>query len=322
MAFVVGKKLTQAVRTFALLGSAVLGMAALFTASAAAEEALPVELDEYGRMTVPIMLGEGAEERRFLFDTAARRSLLLNQDSNQVGLKRYEKGTIRHFSSAGLVRLPVARFEAWQLGDRVLKNSIVGFYPDSASGEGLLGNGAFWGRIVHWVPGASELRVYPNASKVSNAAWHNLGGKPNRHYGMLLRTEYRGIEIDILVATGASRTLLSSDSAQLLLPDYDWRSAKKRHVSAARGLGFDSKDYTVLRLPEFSIGKWDLGTLNVGLARFDLQETTGFRNANLLVLGADMLTKHEVAYDFRDFQLWYKNPEVGEGEKVADAAGE
>jgi len=290
-----------------VLGAIILLAAALAVPAVAETSMLPIKLDEYGRITVPVTLEGREQEQYFLLDTAARRSLLLNRDSDTPGVKLYQKGTIRHYSSQGLLRLPAATISSWLVGDRVVKNSIIGLYSDVAGAAGMVGNNVFLGRILHWKPTTDHLNVYTNTMPISGAGWHNVGGKPNRYFSMLLTTEYHGMEIAVLVATGASRTLLSSDAARKLFPaSQAWSENNVDYKSIERGLGSERKNFRALTLHDFKIGKWDVGDIEVLSASFDTREITGFMNAPVLILGSDILLQHEVAFDFRDYQLWFK----------------
>jgi len=280
-------------------------VAVLSTQGFAGTSLLPVKLDEYGRITIPVTLEGGKQEQYFLLDTAARRSLLLNKDSGLSAVRLYQQGTIRHFSSHGLLRLPAAVIAGWKIGDRLVGNSLIGLYPDNASARGLVGNDDFVGHILHWAPKQKRLGVYTNTLPISTAAWHNIGGKPNRHFSMMLKTEYQGEEITVLVATGTSRTLLDNDTASRLSQGAKNRPIDKRpSAMSAIGLGFPSKSFRELILPDFKIGAWSLGDIKVLSARVDVREITGFMDAPVMILGADILLKHEVAFDFRDYQLW------------------
>jgi len=292
-----------------LKGAGLAFLLAATTAPAIAKsETLPVTLDDYGRITMPIVLDGRTSTQHFLFDTAARRSLVLNRDSNAAGIRRYENGTIRHFSAEGLLRLPAATISSWKVGGRTVQNSIIGFYSDNAELAGLVGNNVFLGRILHWRLGSGLLNVYANTAALSDASWHNIGGRPNRHFSMLLTTEYRGVEITVLVATGASRTMLDSDTLYKLFPNSEvWSPNNVDYKSVEFGLGSQRKNFRAFKLPDFKIGSWDLGEVEVLSANFDTKEITGFMNAPVMILGADILLKHEVAFDFRDYQLWVKD---------------
>jgi len=281
------------------------------TAATAKSETLPVILDDFGRITVPIELYGRMEIRHFVLDTAARRSLLLNKDSGALGVKHYNKGVLHHFSSEGMLRLPAARIEAWMVGDRMVEGSVVGLYRDNASAEGLLGIEAFRGWIVHWNPATKNLKTYSNAGPLSAAQWHNLGGTPNRHFNMILTTEYGGMDLNVIVATGTDKTLLDKGTAIKLFPDLKaWAEGNNVYRSTVRGLGFQRKNYPSIKLPGFKIGKWDIGDIVVLAAELDAKQITGHENAPVLILGSDILAKHEVAFDFREFQLWYHDPEA------------
>jgi hypothetical protein len=277
-------------------------------AAVARPEQLPVTLDAHGRMTVPIEIYGRMKTRQFLFDSAAQRTLILNKDSGAMGIKPIKRGTLNHRSSGGLVRLPAARFDAFLLGDRIVEDAIVGFYPDWASSDGLLGNDVFHARILHWQPNKAMLNVYPNAGPISTSEWHNIGGKANRYFGMILTTQYRGIEIDILVATGASHTVIHNDTYHKLFADHGRAGEEERERREyVQAIDPTKREAPVVTLPGFSIGAWTLGDIQVLEHYLPVQEISGYMNADVMILGADILSKTEVAFDFRDFQLWYRD---------------
>jgi len=280
-----------------------------FPAVALAETpSLEVKLDGYGRPTIPVTLPGTGGAKYFLFDTAARRNLLLNRDSGAPGVKRYANGKIRHYSSQGLLQLPAATIASWKIGNRTVRNSITGFYPHSFGTAGLVGNNVFVGRILHWKPGAKAFNVFTNTAPFADASWHNVGGRPNRHFSVLMRALYRDLEIRVVVATGAEKTLMDVDTLHKLFPNAKgWLSGNFEFKNIEFGLGSDRRNYRSFTLPNFKIGAWDLDGIEVFSATIDAEQITGDKRAPVMILGSDILMKHEVAFDFRDYQLWIKD---------------
>lgn len=304
----------QACVCFALVTRRVKGWGLLLliiaaTAPARAEtSSVTVKFDDYGRMMIPVKLQGASQEQYYLFDTAARRNLILKENSHGPAIKLYKKGTLRHFSSEGLLRLPAATIEQWQVGGRTVKQSIAGLYVDSGYPSGMVGNTVFRGRILHWKPGGDRLNVYTNSAPLAHASWHNIGGRPNRHFSMLLTTNYRGQDITVLVSTGTSKTLLNVDLADKIFPRDKVEASKiPGFQTVAFGLSSPRRRYSKVKLPNFKIGWWDLGDIEVLSAHFDTKEITGLMNAPVMILGSDILMQNEIAFDFRDYQLWVKD---------------
>lgn len=274
-----------------------------------AAEILPVKLDQYGRMLVPVEIYGRMQVRHFLFDTSARYPLLLNRDNGAMGIKLIKKGTLNHVSTMGLIRLPVAHIEAYMLGNRMVENAVVGFFPDWAAADGLMGNDAFHGRIVHWVPEDRQLRIYPNLAPISDDRWQHLGGRAGKSFSLIVTTEYRGKELDVVIATGLSRSIIDTSIVGELSLSFGATGAldeDRIRETGMRGLNPDAEEGIPVSVPGFAIGDWWIGDF-VPLASYvDRVEMTGFMNSRVILLGADVLSRQEVAFDFRDFHLWVK----------------
>jgi len=290
-------------RLLAFLAVAMLGRASF------AAETLPVTFDAYGRMLVPVEIYGRMDVRHFLFDTAARYPVFLNRDSGALGIRMIDKGTLNHMDSSGRARLPVARVEAYALGSQIIEDAIIGVYPNWAGADGLMGNTAFHKRIVHWQPERKQLSIYPNLAPISGDDWMHLGGRPNKAYGMVLTTEYNGIEFDVIVATGTSRSIIGPDSVAKIFPEF-WHpeayDEDQPREPIIRGLNPDLEEKRPVPMPGFAIGGWVIEDFVPVAAYVDKEALTGVMNANVIVLGVDALLGQEIAFDFRDFHMWVK----------------
>ena len=297
----------------------VLGLAIFCGVSAKATEILPVKLDKHGRMLVPVEIYGRMQVRDFLFDTAARYPLFLNKDSKAMGIRAIEKGTLNHMSSAGLLRVPVAHVEAYLLGDRMIEEAVVGFFPDWAGADGLMGNDAFHGYVVHWQPADGHLRVYPNLAPISNNSWMHLGGRAGKSFNLIVTTEYEGKEIDVVIATGVSRSIIDQTIVNELIPDF-WKPGtldEDRDLEPlVRALSPEAENYTPVPMPGFAIGAWRIENFRPLAGYVDRVELTGYMNSRVIVLGADVLSRQELAFDFRDFHLWVKHADMRQTEVI------
>lgn len=274
----------------------------LMTATNAAAEDQSYYLDAHGRPLVAASLGTGAEAR-LLLDTAARRTGLTNGLAAQAGAVARNRSRIHHFSSQGILSLPLAKLDKMTIfGKQVIRNTIA-LYPDNAPLQGIVGFDTLRGQVFRIEPENRIVHIAPHAGDIADAGWSMIEGRSNRYMGIVLTAQYQGEEIDVLLATGSSHTVLDRRVAKKLFPKKDF-SVFFGITEVYQGLAPKALNLDIITLENFAIGPWHLGDLDVAVARLPVKQTIGVAKANLLMLGADVLMQQPLAFDFRNQSLW------------------
>jgi len=281
---------------------------ALFSFPIYSNEPIPFEYDQYGRILVPIEIGSD-NIYPFLLDTASRRFSITDELLPQSHIKRHDHRTIRHMSSAGMYNLPLATLKQVSFGQNAREARIAAIFPKSRQIMGSAGFDAYHGYILHINPMHKQIELHANSGAFANADWQLITGNPNQYGGLLLETTYKGHNLTVVLASGLSTSILDIQAASALFPN----RVNKNHVLPGKEdgvvdlqMGLNQKRYLekTIVLEDFSIKDWHLGNLSVAIRGLSTQNKTGYTNSMLLMLGADVLAKTEMAIDGRSHQLW------------------
>ncbi len=278
----------------------------------AAGSSISFTLDRDGHIILPLEVG-GVEAPCFILDTATRRFGVTNQMADRLWAERVYRGSITHVSAGGSVRLPLAKLHRIHFGDHEIETGYAAIYPDTLpgtdSGCGLLGFDAYHGYVMRLEGPARRVTLTAHSGNLARAGWRLIAAEYNSQGALLIDTEYRGQTITVMLATGLTRTMLDRTAAHLLFPERlkgDTVPTLKAHdVATARiGLLAPEKAYDTLLLPDLAVAGWQLGEVEALIAPLQVREQTGYRNAALLMLGADILAHKDFALDTRAHQLW------------------
>jgi hypothetical protein len=278
------------------------------SATLKAADEIAYERDKFGRILVPIDLGDG-QNRRFLLDTGARRFAVNAGMLPHKKIREFERSTINYMSSAGVLRLPLVKLENVGFIQNNREGLIAGVFPAKFKSVGIAGFDAYHGYILHINPAKQQLGLYGNVGSFALRDWRLITGNPNVYGGLLLETEYKGVALTVLLSSGLSKSMLDIQAAALLFPD----KVTQFHVTPGKEYGTErvvmgldprQKVYSTLILKDFNIRGWQLGDIEVAVNHLPVRKNTGYINTAFLMLGADVLAEKEYAIDSRGHQLW------------------
>jgi hypothetical protein len=287
-------------------------LALLIAAPQAHASSIAFTLDGEGRIIVPLEIG-GVENPCFILDTATRRFGLSNHMADRHWAERVFKGSINHVSAGGTVRLPLAKLHRIRFGDHEIETGYAAIYPDhTANGPvtcGMLGFDAYHGYVMRLEGAARRISLSAHPGALARAGWRIITAEYNNQGALLIDTEYRGQTLTVMLATGLSHTMIDYAAAKLLFPeDFDGSPAtreKHRGTTLAR-MGFiaPEREYDTVMLPGLAVNGWALGDVEAVVAHLPVRDQTGYMNAALLMIGADVLAGQDFALDTRAHQLW------------------
>ncbi len=272
-------------------------------------QAHPLKLDDHNRPMVEVTF-ENGDKHMLLLDTAARRTAFKNKLADNLGVEVRSRATIRHFSATGVVTLPYGWLPTLDIFGRTVNRNIVALYPDYLPANGLVGFDTLHEQVFRLNPKEGVIDAWSHSGQLAEDGWAMLQGRSNRGWDIVLKGTIQGLDMDILVATGSSHTLIDLDTARKLFPDRKFRPSFGTW-NVHRGLNAKPLNLDTLVLEDFSIGPWQLGDLEVGVTRLKFDETSGLKGKNTMILGADVLMRAPIALDFRSQSVWI--PPGGDG---------
>jgi len=265
---------------------------------------VPFRYDAEHRIMLPVLIPD-RKPALYLLDTASRFVGMTNSEVARLGLSILAQASIREFASTSQLKLPVTSVHTMTLGTLPLDNQWVAVFPNAGGPSGALGYRVYANRLIHIDPKHRNLGFYSNDGRFSQNGWKLVTGRANRYGAIVLETKIRGVPFDIVIASGNSRSLIDWQAAEALFPDL-YKHPPARTVSVTAGLINEVRHVQAKTLHNVHIGSWTLGDLEVGITRLPVRQVTGYMNANLLMLGADALTREEIVLDFRHWQVWHR----------------
>ena len=269
---------------------------------------MPFTLDASGRPVIELSFDNNTKQP-VLIDTAARRTALKETFASQAGVERRGLNNIRHASAYGTLRLPLGSLDRLTVFNRRFRDNVVALYPDRSplyiGGEtrGLVGFDVMRGHVFRFDPNAGEVDIWSHSAELANDNWMIVQGRANRAWDLVLETNYMGVDLTILVATGSSHTLLGLETAQKMFPD---RTFKMRFGTwdVHRGLSAKPTNLDTVKLENFSVGPWQIGEVEIGVTRLSFEAETRLKGKHVMVLGSDVLMRGPIAFDYRNQAVW------------------
>ena len=275
---------------------------AVFTDPAAGQNSFPLKLDAHKRPLVEVSFQNGSTHM-LLLDTAARRTALKNQLTTELNADMRSRSTIRHYSAAGVVALPLASLAELRVFGKSVERNVVALYPDYSPADGLIGFDTLRGQVFRFNPAAGKVDAWSHSGHLADDGWTMLQGRTNRVWDIVLESQINGHDFDILVVTGSSHTLIDLDAARKIFPNKNFRLFFGTW-NVHRGLNAKPLNLDTITLKDFSIGPWQLGDLEVGATRLRVDEASGLKGKNVMILGSDVLMRAPIALDFRNQSVW------------------
>lgn len=285
--------------------SAVLSACLLLLASVASYGGEPIKFtrDVHGRILLPVTYSDG-QTFDYMLNTSLRRIGVRQHTAKIKGLALYMRRKSSNFTPLGMVVLPLARYDDMSFDGRLLSERFGGVYPANSTAAGMLGYDAFGNHVVHIQLESSTVSFLANSGMFSTDDWHLLIGRPNRHGGIVLKVEHEGVPLDVLLDTSLSQSVLDRKAAKALGLNPGKSRKKTKFIDVSIGILFNDKTWPWAKIENLAFEGWPIGDVQVGVSTLPVAEATGRKDANLLILGADVLLKQDIAFDFRNHQVW------------------
>jgi len=266
---------------------------------------LRVVYDQVGRPLVQVDIGE-TYSNLFLLDTAANRPIIPTKSLVNSGQQVLKKAYLKHASSSGKMKTPVAWVPDLRLSGLSRGAFYSGVNRNNTTPQGLIGMDFLKGYVVRFSPEKSQLVLYPSNKAFSGAEWLSVDGTYTPSRTIMIETSYRGVQLDVLFATGNSRSVLSWEAYNEIKEATDHRLVGDdvcvREV-CPQGLFENLKNAKTVTLKDFKIETFELGDIDVVYKHLSTTDYLGYREARLLILGADILRKIDFAIDTRNSDI-------------------
>lgn len=278
-------------------------MAFVFSASGVAsanERTLYLILpDAFDRPMVGTVVN-GVGPLPFIIDTGASKSVIYRGLTAMIGLQALPNQSKRILTATGYKRVLVYPVTDFFVLGRTLEVSETVALPDiiGSDAKGLIGVDMLAGLTLYidMLAGEADLSAVPPMGE----EWISVQGRPVAYGSLALEVNIGGLDIPVIVDTGASDTVINTAGSEAV-----GRSATgvgRETITASMSRGKEMV-FTALRVPSFKIG--DFGRTNMRLVVSDLPvfAMLGARDVPAIILGMDLLGEQPFAIDFKNWRL-------------------
>lgn len=270
--------------------------------------------DARGRLLVNAQLGENALV--FRLDSAASHSIVYETAGWLLALTPSEGGRKRVVTATGARWVPV--YEGLPLTALCHSLDLAEILtlpdPDDGAAVGLIGVDFLRGKTVLMNKITETLTLHDDGGSATALGLSPIQGRPVGYRSLAIRLRINGLDIDAIVDTGASHSILNGvalKEIRRLQPENTplVTGGPVRSVSAGGGrVGARAG-----RLDHLIIGPRQYRKILVTFADLPVFRTFGATTAPAMILGMDILGKSSFALDLKRYRLFLPSDGQPEG---------
>ena len=276
-------------------------LALLMCGRAAANGGAPYLIlpDSFGRPMVGTVVN-GVGPLPFIIDTGASKSIVYRSLTAMIGLQALPNQSKRILTATGYKRVlayPVSDFfvlgRTLQVTETVALPDIIG-----SDAKGLIGVDLLAGLtlFVDLEAGAAKLKP----SGPLGGEWVTIQGRPVAYGSLALEINIGGLDIPVIVDTGASDTVINVAGSEAI--GRSSTGVRRESITASMS-GGRQMVFASLRVPSFKIGEFERTNMRLVVADVPVFAMLGARDVPAIILGMDLLGQQPFAIDFKNWRL-------------------
>lgn len=258
--------------------------------------------DSFDRPTVGTMVN-GKGPLPFIIDTGASKSVIYRSLTSLLNLQALPNQSKRIITATGYKRVlvyPVTDF--YVLGHTLNVEETVAL-PDiiGSQAKGLIGVDMLAGLtlIMDMQKGLAKLQG-PERNNFGDD-WTLVQGRPVAYGSLALEVNIGGVDVPVIVDTGASDTVINTAGADAL--SLAASGVKRQSIRASISNG-SVMDFVSLVVPSFKVGTFERSYMRLVVSDIPVFTTLGARSVPAIILGMDLLGQQPFAIDFKNWRLY------------------
>lgn len=261
--------------------------------------------DRFDRPTVGTVVN-GVGPLPFIIDTGASKSVVYRGLTARLGLAALPNQSKRILTATGYRRVLVYPLRDFYVLGRTLNVTETVALPDVIGSEamGLIGVDLLAGLtlMIDMQDGIADLSA--PTGEAPGEDWVTVQGRPVAYGSLALEVNVGGLDIPVIVDTGASDTVINTagSDAVALAGTGVRRETIRASISGGREMVF-----TALRVPSFKIGEHERNNMRLVVSDIPVFAMLGARDVPAIILGMDLLGQQPFAIDFKNWRLYLKS---------------
>ena len=269
------------------------------TAGAEGQEPHLILPDAFDRPMVGTVVN-GIGPMPFIIDTGASKSIIYRSLTAMIGLQALPNQSKRILTATGYRRVLVYPVTDFFVLGRTLQVSETVALPDiiGSDAKGLIGVDMLADLTLYVDMQAGEADLAPHAP--SGDGWITIQGRPVAYGSLALEINIGGLDIPVIVDTGASDTVINTAGSEAISRSATGVRRETITASISRG---DEMVFTALRVPSFKIGDFERTNMRLVVSDLPVFTMLGARDVPAIILGMDLLGQQPFAIDFKNWRL-------------------
>lgn len=266
------------------------------------QEGSLVIADRFDRPIVGTVVN-GTGPLPFIIDTGASKSVIYRSLTSMIGMEAIPNQSKRIITATGYKRVLVYPVTDFYVLGRTLSVEETVALPDviGSQAKGLIGVDMLTDLtlIIDMHEGLARLQK-PEANAFGDD-WIMVQGRPVAYGSLALEVDIGGVDVPVIVDTGASDTVINTAGSDALS-----RSAtgvKRQTIRASISNG-GVMDFIALVVPSFRVGSFERSDMRLVVSDIPVFTTLGARDVPAIILGMDLLGQQPFAIDFKNWRLY------------------
>lgn len=270
-------------------------------AAAQAEDFLIIP-DRFDRPTVGTVVN-GRGPLPFIIDTGASKSVIYRSLTAMLGLEALQNQSKRIITATGYKRVLVYPVQDFYVLGRTLSVTETVALPDIIGSEakGLIGVDLLAGLQLYMDMENGTARLTEPTGAPPGEDWVAVQGRPVAYGSLALEVTIGGLDIPVIVDTGASDTVINTAGSEAIGRSAD---GVRRETIRASISGGAEMVFTALRVPRFKIGSLERQNWRLVVSDVPVFALMGARDVPAIILGMDLLGRQPFAIDFKNWRLY------------------
>lgn len=236
----------------------------------------------------------------FIIDTGASKSVIYRGLTAMIGLEALPKQSKRILTATGYKRVLVYPVTDFFVLGRTLNVTETVALPDiiGSDAKGLIGVDMLTDLTLYidMQAGEADLKLQPPEGD----NWVTVQGRPVAYGSLALEVNIGGLDIPVIVDTGASDTVINTAGSEAIGRSSTGISRSMITASLSQG---KEMVFTVLQVPSFKVGAFERTDMRLVVSDVPVFAMMGARDVPAIILGMDLLGQQPFAIDFKNWRL-------------------
>lgn len=243
----------------------------------------------------------------FIIDTGASKSVIYRGLTAMTGMNAIPNRSRRIITATGYKRVLVYPVTDFYVLGRTLKVEETVALPDiiGSDAKGLIGVDMLAEHTLFMDIQGGQASLEVSSGEPRDESWVMVQGRPVAYGSLALEVNIGGLDVPVIVDTGASDTVINTAGLEAVKRSAD---GIQRETIRASISGGQQMVFTALRVSSFNVGAFSRENMRLVVSDVPVFTLLGAKDVPAIILGMDLLGEQPFAIDFKTWRLYIKAP--------------